>query len=72
MEKFQLSRHFRFPWPVNVSPLNSTFLFYKQVNGTHWLVGGGKLYGSSPPLADIVLFGLSLSDFLSMFLKRVC
>lgn len=23
MEKFQLSKHFRFPWPVNVSPLKS-------------------------------------------------
>jgi len=22
MEKFQLSNHFRFPWPVNVSPDN--------------------------------------------------
>ena len=28
--------------------------------------------GPSPMLADIVLFGLSLSDFPSRFLKRVC
>ena len=33
MEKFQLTKHFRYPWPVNVSPLYCIFLLFISIVG---------------------------------------
>jgi len=38
MEKFQLSNHFRFPWPVNVSP-DIFFLHFPLLSRTgRWIL----------------------------------
>uniref|UniRef100_A0A7N2M8H2 Uncharacterized protein n=1 Tax=Quercus lobata TaxID=97700 RepID=A0A7N2M8H2_QUELO len=51
MEKFQLSKHFQFPWPVNVSPLDCIFWLFISRNGHLVILGcicidsmGSKFY----------------------------
>ncbi|KAK7829294.1 hypothetical protein CFP56_029548 [Quercus suber] len=51
MEKFQLSKHFRFSWPVNVSPLDCIFWLFISRNGHLVILGcicidsmGSKFY----------------------------
>ena len=51
MEKFQLSKHFQFPWPVNVSPLDCIFWLFIPRNGHLVILGcicidsmGNKFY----------------------------
>jgi hypothetical protein len=51
MEKFQLSKHFRFPWPVNVSLLDYVFEFQFPIPS---LLSSISVYFSSV-LTEVVL-----------------
>lgn len=57
MEKYQLSRHFRFPWPVNVSHLSYTqfgdqmcyFFHFEPISFNQQIPGQWTLCTDDPP-----------------------
>ena len=65
---YTLIRNALFPSPIDVRSHNLPTLWTKLLNGTPLGAGSDTICNSqNPPLADIVLFGLSLLGFPSRF-----